>query len=173
MTATLGPALPDEVERLARSALRRAWSLRMSLATAESCTGGLLASILTDVDGLGRAFDRGFIVYTDAAKREMLGVAAELLERCGAVSEPAARAMADGALARSEAGMAIAVTGYAGPAGPGEPQGLVHFALAERDRPTRHRREEFGPVGRGEGRIACLRVALVMLDEALTAAGAR
>lgn len=167
MTETLSPALPTDLEDAIPRVLRRALDLNVSLVTAESCTGGLLASMLTDVDGLGRVFDRGFVVYTDAAKRDVLGVPQALLDTVGAVSEEVARAMAEGALARSAGHLALAVTGYAGPAGPGEPQGLVHFALAARDRPAAHRRETFGKVDRGAGRIACLRVALQMIEAAL------
>jgi nicotinamide-nucleotide amidase len=167
MTETLSAVLPPDVERLVRIALGRACERGIRLATAESCTGGLLASVLTDVDGMAHVFDRGFVVYSNNAKRDMLGVPQELLDTVGPVSEPVARAMADGALARSDSGMAVAVTGYAGPAGPGEPQGLVHFALARKAGPTMHRVEHFGPVDRGAGRLGCLKVSLELLDLAL------
>jgi nicotinamide-nucleotide amidase len=167
MTETLSPALPAEIESLTHEVLQAAHDAGLALVTAESCTGGLLASILTDVDGLAHAFDRGFVTYSTASKHALLGVPCELLERWGPVSEPVARAMAEGALARSDGHIAVAVTGFAGPAGPDEPQGRVHFALARRGGPTAHRHEEFGPVGRGEGRLACLRVALGMIAEAI------
>lgn len=167
MTETLSPALPPDIEAAIPRVLRRAFDLGLSLVTAESCTGGLLASVLTDVDGLGRVFERGFVVYSPEAKRDILGVPQALLDGVGPVSEPVARSMAEGALARSEGHLAIAVTGFAGPAGPGEPQGLVHFALATRGGPTVHRRAHFGKVDRGAGRIACLRTALDLIEQVL------
>ena len=167
MTETLSPALTPELERQVHEVLNRAGKAGVSLVTAESCTGGLLASLLTDVDGMARVFDRGFVVYSEAAKRDMLGVPEALLKRWGSVSEPVARAMAEGALVLSDGDIALAITGFAGPAGPGEPQGLVHFALARRGARTKHREEQFGPVARGEGRLACQRVGLEMIDEAL------
>jgi nicotinamide-nucleotide amidase len=167
MTETLTADLPPEVEQAVERILRRACDAELRLATAESCTGGLLASLLTDVDGCSHAFERAFIVYTDEAKREMLGVDAALLERQGAVSEPVARAMAEGALERSRADIAIAVTGFAGPTnGQGE-EGLVHFACARRGRSTVHREERFGPLGRGGVRLGCLRTATEMLERAV------
>jgi nicotinamide-nucleotide amidase len=167
MTETLTADLPPSVEQAVDRILRRACDAELRLATAESCTGGLLSSLLTDVDGCSHAFERAFIVYTDEAKREMLGVDPALLERHGAVSEPVARAMADGALQRSRADIAIAVTGFAGPtSGKGE-EGLVHFACARRGRPTTHREERFGPLGRGGVRLECLRTATEMLERAV------
>jgi nicotinamide-nucleotide amidase len=167
MTETLSPVLPKEVESAARSLLERACDAELSIATAESCTGGLLASLLTDVEGASHAFERGFVVYTDEAKAEMLGVPPELIEAEGAVSEAVARRMAEGALRFSKAQAALAVTGFAGAGAPGDEPGLVHFACAREGRPTGHREEHFGDVGRGPVRIECLRVALDMLSEAL------
>lgn len=167
MTETLTAALPDDVERLIEQVLRSACDQEIMLATAESCTGGLLASVLTDVEGCSHAFDRGFVVYTDAAKRELLGVDAALLEAHGAVSEPVARAMAEGALTRSEAGVAAAVTGFAGPGAEGDEPGLVHFAVARRGGETEHEVHRFGDIGRGPCRVACLRVSLSMMRRAL------
>ena len=160
---TLTADLPPQVEKAVERILLKACDADLRLATAESCTGGLLASLLTDVDGCSHAFERAFIVYTDEAKREMLGVDAALLERHGAVSEPVARAMAEGALERSHADVAIAVTGFAGPTRRGE-EGLVHFACARRGGPTAHREERFGPLGRGGVRLACLETATEMLE---------
>ncbi len=123
----------------------------LMIATAESCTGGMVAAALTDVPGSSDVVERGFVTYSNAAKTELLGVPAELIARHGAVSEPVARAMADGALAASPADIAVAVTGVAGPGGgtPTKPEGLVHFACARRGRATRHARIEFGALGRG------------------------
>jgi nicotinamide-nucleotide amidase len=163
LSAELPPAVEEEIERI----LRRACDAELRLATAESCTGGLIASLLTDVEGCSHAFERGFVVYTDEAKREMLGVEGELLRRHGAVSEPVARAMAEGALARSAADLALAVTGFAGPTGGKGEEGLVHFACARRGRPTVHRECRYGPLGRGGVRLACLKTAAEMLGDAV------
>jgi nicotinamide-nucleotide amidase len=167
MTETLSAELPPAVERAIVRILRRACEAELRLATAESCTGGLIASLLTDVEGCSHAFERGFVVYTDEAKREMLGVEAELLSRHGAVSEPVARAMAEGALARSDADIVLAVTGFAGPTGGKGEEGRVHFACARRGRPTVHRECRYGPLGRGGVRLACLQTATEMLGEAV------
>lgn len=139
----------------------------MALATAESCTGGLLASLLTDVEGVSHAFERGFVVYSEEAKRELLGVPAALLAEHGAVSRPVALAMAEGALRASHARIALAITGFAGAGGPGDEAGRVHFACAVRGLDTRHREAHFGDIGRGPVRIACIRVALEMFAETL------
>lgn len=167
MTETLSNVLPDELEQQVLALLDRVCAAELRLATAESCTGGLLASLLTDVDGCGHAFERGFVTYSEAAKREMLGVPGDLLEQHGAVSEPVARAMAEGALARCGADLALSVTGFAGPAGEGQEEGLVHFACARRGGDTRHAECHFGPRGRGAIRLECVRVAVRMFEESL------
>ena len=100
--------------------MRRLCDKGLTIATAESCTGGMLAALLTDIEGAGRAFDRGFVTYSKGSKTELLGIDPELLERNDAVSETVARAMAEGALKRSEADIAISITGFAGPGAPGE-----------------------------------------------------
>ena len=164
---TLSAALRAPVEPAIARLLRRACEGELRLAAAESCTGGLVASLLTDVDGCSHAFERGFVVYTDEAKREMLGVDGEMLRRYGAVSEPVARAMAEGALARSRADIALAVTGFAGPTGGRGEEGLVHFACARSGRPTLHRECHYGPLGRGGVRRACLKTATEMLADAI------
>jgi nicotinamide-nucleotide amidase len=168
MTAeTLSAALPDEIERLAEALLRKACDRELTLATAESCTGGLISSILTDIEGMAHAFDRGFAVYTDAAKVEMLAVPIDLIETHGSVSEVVAIAMARGSIAASRADIAVAVTGFAGPAGPGDEPGLVHFSCKRRGGYANHRVEHFGDIGRGGVRIAAIRVALQMMGEAI------
>ncbi|HEY3812481.1 MAG TPA: CinA family protein [Caulobacteraceae bacterium] len=172
MTETLSPALPPDTEALIHQVLEQACARELKLATAESCTGGLVASVLTDVDGCAHVFDRGFVVYSNEAKRDLLGVPAKLLADPGPVSEAVARAMADGALDRSGAHISVAVTGFTGPAGPGKTPGLVHFALASRDRRTLHRVEHFGEVDRGAGRLASLRTALTLLQAAIADIGA-
>ncbi len=117
----------------------------MQLATAESCTGGLISACLTEIPGSSSVVTRGYVTYDNRAKEELLGVPPDLLERFGAVSEEVARAMAEGALATAGADVAIAVTGIAGPGGatPSKPVGLVHLAVAGRDVPTRHAKEIF------------------------------
>ena len=169
MTETLSSDIPQTLEDAVRRTLELACETGVRLASAESCTGGLVASLLTDVDGCSHAFDRGFVAYTEAAKREMLGVPGDLLERHGAVSEPIARAMAEGALDRSGADIAFAVTGFAGPTGGAGEEGLVHFACARRGRPTLHRKAHFGPIGRGAVRLECLKAATEMFEEMLDA----
>jgi len=171
MAEALDPALPPQVDALAQRVLRAACDRRLTLATAESCTGGLLASLLTDIPGMSHAFERGFVAYTHAAKTELLGVPADLLEREGAVSEAAARRMAQGAIARSDADVAVSITGFT-EGGPGQPAGLVHFAALRRGRPTRHRKRELGDIGRAGVRIAALETALDMLEAELTLAPA-
>lgn len=168
MAETLDAAIPAKVDALAARVLSAACERRLKLATAESCTGGLLASLLTDIPGCSHAFERGFVVYSNAAKREMLGVPAALLDSPGPVSEAVARAMAEGALSHSDAGLALAVTGYADPA-PGSEgvSGRVHFAVARKGGATRHQVETFGPVGRGEVRVRSLDVALRLLWRAI------
>lgn len=138
------------------------------LATAESCTGGLIAGAITAIAGSSDAFDRGFVTYTNAAKREALGVPESLLAAHGAVSEPVARAMAEGALARSQARLAIAVTGIAGPGGGSadKPVGLVWFGLASRGRETRAEHQVF-PGDRAAIRRATVERALALLAVAL------
>ena len=118
MTETLPGDLPNDVDETVMHVLKSACDQDIMIATAESCTGGLIASLLTDVTGCSHAFDRGFVVYTNDAKNQMLGVPEALLEDPGPVSEEVARAMAEGALAHSNAHLAVSITGFAGPAGP-------------------------------------------------------
>ncbi len=136
-----------------------------SIVTAESCTGGLVAATLTAIPGSSDVFERGFITYANAAKSEMLGVPYWLIERHGAVSEDVARAMAGGALTHSQASLAVAVTGIAGPGGgtPEKPVGLVHFAAARRDTPIIHEKVLFGNLGRAEIRQLSVEKALALL----------
>jgi nicotinamide-nucleotide amidase len=138
-------------------------------ATAESCTGGLVAGLLTEIPGSSDMLERGFVVYSNAAKQELLSVPAETLVNHGAVSEQTAVAMAEGALRASRAEVAISVTGIAGPDGGTDtkPVGLVHFACARRGKPTVAREGRFGATGRQEVRIASVSVALDLLEAAL------
>ena len=163
-TETLSPVLPNETEEELRRLLTKAHERGIMFATAESCTGGMLASLMTDIPGIAHTFERGFVTYTDEAKHEMLGVPAALLEEKGAVSEEVAVAMAEGALERSRANITLAVTGFADK---GDEPGLVHFACARAGRKTMHREEHFGPIGRGATRVECLRVGVEMMTEML------
>src|SRR6266852_4840723 len=144
----------------------------LKVATAESCTGGLVAGALTEIAGSSDVFDRGFVTYSNAAK-ETLGVPAVILERHGAVSRETADAMAAGALAMSSADLAVAITGIAGPGGGSaeKPVGLVHFAAAARDGRRVHREKRYGDVGRSAVRTQAVAEALAMLE--LLATGAR
>ena len=152
---------------LAAEILDAARARGVFIATAESCTGGLIAGALTEVPGSSDAVDRGFVTYSNTAKRQMLGVRADTLEAHGAVSEPVAAEMAAGALRHSEAGIAVAVTGIAGPGGSEhKPEGRVCFGVAQ---PFGSRTEtvEFGAIGRSQVRAASVEHALRMLLDAL------
>jgi nicotinamide-nucleotide amidase len=144
----------------------RAKSLK--IVTAESCTGGLIAGLLTEIPGSSDVVERGFVTYSNDAKGELLGVPRAILQAHGAVSAEAARAMAQGALKHSHADMAIAVTGIAGPGGGSadKPVGLVHIAAARADTVT-HRECRFGDIGRTEVRLKTVAAALEMLGELL------
>ena len=138
-------------------------------ATAESCTGGLIAGLLTEIPGSSNVLERGFVVYSNAAKEELLGVSAETLARHGAVSSETAVAMAEGALRASRAEVAVSVTGIAGPDGgtTAKPVGLVYFACARHGKPTVAREERFGDIGREAVRLASVRIGLDLLEAAL------
>lgn len=155
------------VSELAIRVLQACRAHRLRVATAESCTGGMIAAALTDIAGSSDVVERGFVVYSNQAKHEMLGVPEAMLAAHGAVSEPVAVAMAEGALARSQADIAVAVTGIAGPGGatPGKPLGLVHLACARRGHPTMHRRIIF-PGDRAAVREATAARALEMIEAA-------
>lgn len=140
----------------------------LMLATAESCTGGLIAAALTAIPGSSDVVERGFVTYSNEAKTELVGVPPELIAAHGAVSEPVARAMAEGAIAHSRADLAVSVTGVAGPGGGTEtkPVGLVWFGLARRGAPTRTERRVF-PGDRTAIRAATVDTALALIAEAL------
>ena len=164
---TLEPALPSELDQYACRVLDRAHDRELKVATAESCTGGLLAALLTDVRGRGHVFDRGFVTYTDESKAELLGIPINVIKQNDAVSRTVALAMAQGALDRSNADVAVSITGFAGPGAEEDEEGLVHFGCARRDGTNCHREEHFGAIGRAGVRIAALEVALTMVEEAL------
>lgn len=168
MADTLFNALPDEVERLVDEVLTLACDGDLKIATAESCTGGLVSALLTDVEGKSHAFDRGFSVYTDDAKHEMLGIAHGLIEEHGAVSAEVARAMAEGALTHSHADAALAITGYAGSAGPDGEPGLCFLAAKRKGGRIIDREMHYGDVGRAAVREAACITSLEMLREVLT-----
>lgn len=159
-----------EIETLARLVLEAARERSLRIATAESCTGGLVAAALTDVPGSSDVFERGFVTYSNRAKASMLGVPGDLIADVGAVSEPVARMMAEGALEHANAHVSVAITGVAGPGGgtPLKPVGLVHFATARSNQAIVHRAERFGDIGRGPIREASVRVALEMLLDRLS-----
>jgi len=143
------------------------------VATAESCTGGLVVAALTEIAGSSDVVDRGFVTYSNAAKQSMLGVTSVTLKKFGAVSRETAEAMAAGALANSAADVTVAITGIAGPGGGsrGKPVGLVHFAAAARDGRRLHRARRFGKIGRRKVRLKSVAEALAMLE--LLASGAQ
>ena len=145
---------PDLVER-AGKLLDDLRTRNLMLATAESCTGGLISAYLTEVPGSSDVLERGFVTYTDEAKMEMLGVSEKLIKAHGAVSEDVACAMAHGALEHSRADIAVSVTGIAGPGGGSaeKPVGLVHFAVARRDAEVKPRHHLFGDIGRDRIRL--------------------
>ena len=163
-TETLSPVLPNETEEATRRMLHKASERGLKLATAESCTGGMLASLLTDVQGVAHVFDRGFVTYSFEAKNEMLGIPMETILPNDAVTQEVAVAMAEGALERSRANVALAITGFADK---GDEPGLVHFGCARAGRATAHREEHFGPGGRGATRVKCMKVAVEMMTEML------
>ena len=155
----------DPLQEQAVQVLAAARDKGLKIATAESCTGGLIAGLLTEIPGSSDVFERGFVTYSNDAKTALLGVPASLIRQQGAVSETVARAMAEGAIRASEARMAIAVTGIAGPGGGSDekPVGLVHIAAALAGEPTLHRECRFGDVGRSEVRLKTVEAALNLL----------
>src|SRR5206468_7388296 len=167
MSETLQPALPDHLDQQAERLMHRLCDQELTIATAESCTGGMLAALLTDIEGAGHGFDRGFVTYSKESKTGLLGIEPSLLDKNDAASEVVARAMAEGALERSKADLAIGITGFAGPAGPRNEEGLVHIALARRNSLTLHREAHLGAIGRGAVRVRSLQAMLDMLEQQL------
>lgn len=155
---------PPDLAALAARVLQTNESLGLRVATAESCTGGMVAAALTAIAGSSSVVDRGFVTYSNEAKAEMLGVPAALIAAHGAVSREVALAMAEGALAHSHADRSVAITGIAGPGGgtPDKPVGLVHFAAAAKGHATRHEQRVF-PGDRDEVRLQAARLALELL----------
>ena len=157
--------IDTELRHAAKALLALCRSRGLRIATAESCTGGLVAGALTEIAGSSDVVDRGFVTYSNAAKEAMLGVPAATLKRHGAVSAETAIAMAIGALKHSEADLAVAITGIAGPGGgsKAKPVGLVHFAAARRDGRRIERRRLFGKIGRRRVRLRSVAEALKLL----------
>ena len=153
---------------LAEAVIRSAAAQGLRIALAESCTGGMLAAALTDVAGSSAVFERGYVTYSNAAKEQALGVSAETLAAHGAVSEPVARAMAEGARSAAGVEISLSITGVAGPGSSDrKPEGRVCFGLARPGAPTVTSTRDFGPLGRDGVRRASVAEALRMLAEAL------
>jgi nicotinamide-nucleotide amidase len=150
---------------LAEIVLAEAREKRLRIATAESCTGGLIAGLLTEIPGSSDVLERGFVVYSNTAKADLLGVPGDLIADQGAVSEAVARAMAEGAMENSNAHMAVAVTGIAGPGGGTrlKPVGLVHIAAAREGRSILHEAHRFGDIGRSAIRFKSVEMALLLI----------
>ena len=160
---------PQDLGRRAERLLAQAAPGAYASPTAESCTGGLLAALLTEIPGSSDVVERGFVTYSNQAKTELVSVPADLITRHGAVSPEVARAMAVGALARSAADVAVSVTGIAGPGGGSEakPVGLVELACARRDGGVTLTTRRFGDVGRTQVRLAAVASALTLLEHAV------
>ncbi len=157
--------MDDEIFTLAEAMLAKARAEGLKVATAESCTGGLVSGALTEVPGSSDVVERGFVTYSNEAKAELLGVDPALIETHGAVSEPVARAMAEGALTHSRADVAVAITGVAGPGGTeSKPEGLVHFAAAAKKGDISHVEKRFGAIGRANVRRESVMAALRLLQ---------
>lgn len=161
--------MDDTLLRLAENLLQRCRAAKVMLATAESCTGGLIAATLTEIAGSSDVVERGYVTYSNDAKIYALGIPAEIVAGHGAVSEPVARAMAEGCLRKSKADIAIACTGIAGPGGgtPTKPVGLVHIAVAAHGQETMHQRMTYGEIGRSAVRLATVEDALNLAGEML------
>lgn len=156
---------PDRIRNLGLLVADEAAERRVKIATAESCTGGLIAALFTEFAGSSKVFERGFVTYSNNSKAEVLGVAGDVLADYGAVSEPVARLMAEGAMEASRANLAIAVTGIAGPGGgtPMKPVGTVHIACARENKAMMHEMLVLGDIGRYQVRMATVEAALNMI----------
>lgn len=159
--------MSEDLRAAASAVLEACRSRSLKVATAESCTGGLVAGALTEIAGSSDVVDRGFVTYSNEAKQQMLGVPAATIDTHGAVSRETAEAMVRGALGSANADLAVAITGIAGPAGgsPGKPVGLVHFAAASRSGALTHAEMRYGDIGRSVVRHQSVLQALAMLKE--------
>jgi len=161
--------MTPELKSRAAALLKACEAERLKIATAESCTGGLVAALLTEIAGSSAVVERGFVTYSNEAKTELLGVPADLISTHGAVSAPVACSMAEGALSHSRADMAVAITGIAGPGGAtaAKPVGLVHFGLARKGAPTIHLERRYGDLGRENVRRRAVEDAVGLFEQAL------
>lgn len=157
---------PERLRNLAMLILDDAEQARLKIATAESCTGGLLAALFTEIPGSSSVFERGFVTYSNRAKEEMLGIPGDALADYGAVSEPVARMMAEGALSNSRANIAVGITGVAGPGGGTKmkPVGTVHIACARENRAIIHEHLQLGEISRDAIRMASVETALSLIQ---------
>jgi nicotinamide-nucleotide amidase len=157
---------PERLRNLAMLILDDAEQARLKIATAESCTGGLLAALFTEIPGSSSVFERGFVTYSNRAKEEMLGIPGDALADYGAVSEPVARMMAEGALSNSRANIAVGITGVAGPGGGTKmkPVGTVHIACARENRAIIHEHLQLGELSRDAIRMASVETALSLIQ---------
>lgn len=160
---------PPQLLALAKQVLDESRAKGLRITAAESCTGGLITALLTEIPGSSDVLDRGFVTYSNKAKRDLLGVPGALITHDGAVSKSVACAMAEGALARADAEIAVAVTGVAGPSGgtPDKPVGLVHMAAVRKGGVTQHEEHRFGDVSRSEVRLRSAAAALLLLRKLL------
>lgn len=160
---------PDEHEEMARRLIADMWGARLKLVTAESCTGGLIAGLLTEVPGSSEVLERGFVTYSNAAKISDLGVPRTTIESVGAVSAEVAAAMAQGALKASQADISVSVTGIAGPGGGStfKPIGLVYLAALRKGRRVTGREYRFGDIGRSTIRLATVFEALALIRDVM------
>ena len=160
---------PGDLVEAAEAVLAAARARRVRIVTAESCTGGLVAALLTEVAGSSDVLERGYVTYSNGSKASAIGVPPELIEVHGAVSEPVALAMAQGAMAAADAHLSVAITGVAGPGGGSlnKPVGLVHFATARLGDGAQAHVERYGDLGRSEVRLAAVRTALGLLASRL------
>jgi nicotinamide-nucleotide amidase len=154
-----------ELRAAATAVLDACRARKLKVATAESCTGGLVAGALTEIAGSSDVVDRGFVTYSNEAKQQMLGVSSETIKNFGAVSRQTAEEMARGALGKANADLVVAITGIAGPGGKDKPVGLVHFAAASRGGALTHKEMRYGDIGRGEVRGKSVLEALHMLKQ--------
>jgi nicotinamide-nucleotide amidase len=159
--------MSEIITETAAAVIKLCTERKLTIATAESCTGGLVAGALTDIAGSSAVLDRGFVTYSNTAKQQMLGVPANTLRTYGAVSRQTAEAMARGAIAKAKVDLVVAITGIAGPGGGSadKPVGLVHFAVQSRDGTTMSDAKRYGDIGRAEVRHKSVLQALRMLHD--------
>ena len=167
MTDIIDAILPPHSRDLAKETLHRVSDADLRIATAESCTAGLLAAVVTNVEGCGHVFDRGFVTYELTAKCDMLGLSEEIVEDNAAVNKEVALAMAEAALKKSIADIAIGITGFAGKCADDQEEGLVFIGLAAKDQDAIYRENHYGAKGRDAIRQAALHTAFEMIGEAV------